>query len=342
MSDSLSVMHLRRIGKVDRQVAADIPARSFIGEENCDARKLARRPQRKGETPDGRESALLSQEVRCIKLRAPDGHRTEFSSRPSDLHAHQSSMHPDLSPLSEGLVTRLLSGIVFILSALLLQQAAAQNATRADLPKPANTMEERLRACVSCHGQSGRGISNVYFPRLAGKPAGYLYNQLLAFREGRRKYAPMNYLLAYLPDEYLQQMAQYYAAIQIPYDNPSPTNATQEVLQHGRQLVTKGDPARQIPACAACHGPNLGGREPGIPALLGLRADYISAQLGAWRYGTRTALEPDCMQLVAARLSEADVTAVAAFLSSMPIPANTRPIAHSTERLPLACGSQKP
>ena len=35
------------------------------------------------------------------------------------------------------------------------------------------------------------------------------------------------------------------------------------------------------------------------PGLLGLRADYISAQLGAWRYGTRTAAEPDCMQIVA-------------------------------------------
>lgn len=160
-----------------------------------------------------------------------------------------------------------------------------------------------MRACVSCHGQNGRGISNVYFPRLAGKPAGYLYNQLVAFREGRWKYATMNYLLAYLPDKYLMKMTQYYADIQVPYDNPAAPAASQSVLQHGRSLVTNGDPARQIPACIACHGPNLGGREPGIPALIGLRTDYISAQLGAWRYGNRTALEPDCMQLVAAALN---------------------------------------
>jgi cytochrome c553 len=221
------------------------------------------------------------------------------------------------------------------------QFAIAQNASPS-LPSPANTIEERVRACASCHGQQGRGISNVYFPRIAGKPAGYLYNQLVAFRDGRRKYAPMNYLLAYLPDEYLLKMAEYYAAAQVPFDNPSPPAVSQEVLQHGRNLVTNGNPEKQIPACVACHGPGLSGREPGIPGLIGLRSDYISAQLGAWRYGTRTALEPDCMQLVAARLTEADVAAVSAWLSSMPIPANTKPLPRSSERLPLTCGSQKP
>jgi cytochrome c553 len=75
--------------------------------------------------------------------------------------------------------------------------------------------------------------------------------------------------------------------------------------------------------------------------LIGLRADYISSQLGGWRYGTRTALEPDCMQLVAARMPEDDVTAVAAWLASMPIPANTAPLPRSSEKLPLTCGSQK-
>lgn len=235
---------------------------------------------------------------------------------------------------------RRLFNILLILLASLCQHVLAQNAGSSP-PSPPNTIEERLRACVSCHGQHGGGISNVYFPRLAGKPAGYLYNQLIAFREGRRRYAPMNYLLAYLPDDYLKKMAQYYAAADVPFQNPSSPTVSQQVLQHGRSLVENGNPARQIPACIACHGPNLGGREPGIPGLIGLRADYISAQLGGWRYGTRTALSPDCMQLVAARLTEADVAAVAAWLSSMPIPANSKPLAQSSARLPLACGSQQ-
>jgi cytochrome c553 len=206
---------------------------------------------------------------------------------------------------------------------------------------PPDTMEERVRGCVSCHGQNGRGTNNVYFPRLAGKPAGYLYNQLVAFRDGRRKYAPMNYLLAYLPDAYLQRMAQYYADAREPFPAPPPASASEAVLARGRALVTGGDQGKEIPACVACHGPSLGGREPGIPGLIGLRADYISAQLGAWRYGTRTALEPDCMQLVAARMTEEDVAAASAWLASMPIPDNTVPLMQSNQRLPLACGSQR-
>lgn len=229
------------------------------------------------------------------------------------------------------------------LCAALVHPAIAQPASSpAPLTLPPNTMEERVRACVNCHGEAGKGTDRPYFPRLAGKPAGYLFNQLVAFREGRRQYAPMNYLLAYLPDEYLQAMARYYADAQIPYAAPPAATVSENVLRRGQQLVRQGDPARQIPACTACHGPNLSGREPGIPGLIGLRSDYISAQLGAWRYGTRTAIEPDCMQLIAARMTEQDVAAVAAWLSSMPIPSETRPLARSADALPLKCGSQTP
>jgi cytochrome c553 len=55
------------------------------------------------------------------------------------------------------------------------------------------------------HGRQGEATKNDYFPRLAGKPAAYLMNQLVAFRDGRRRYPPMNYLLEYIPDQYLQK-----------------------------------------------------------------------------------------------------------------------------------------
>lgn len=231
--------------------------------------------------------------------------------------------------------------IILSVVALLPAIGTAQNQAVQTSPLPPDTMKERVRACVSCHGENGRGTDNVYFPRLAGKPAGYLYNQLVAFRDGRRKYAPMNYLLAYLPNEYLMKMAQYYADAREPFESPRPSAVSQTVLSHGQSLVTKGAPNRGIPACVTCHGVNLSGREPGIPGLIGLRPDYISAQLGGWRYGTRTAIAPDCMQLIAARMTEDDVAAVAAWLAAMPIPANTEPARKSSEKLPLECGSQK-
>ena len=206
--------------------------------------------------------------------------------------------------------------------------------------QPPDTMAARVEACTPCHGDKGRGTSDVYFPRLAGKPAGYLYNQLVAFKNGRRKYPPMNYLLEFLTDPYQQDMADYFASQHPELPAPELTNVSQQVLAQGESLVISGDAARQIPACRSCHGPALTGMEPGIPGLLGLRPNYISAQLGAFRYGTRTAKAPDCMQTVAARLTEADITAVAAWLATRPVPANSPPAPKGTYALPFACGSE--
>ena len=216
-----------------------------------------------------------------------------------------------------------------------LTGARAQPAERAP-----DTMEARVLACAPCHGGVGEGTSNDYFPRLAGKPAGYLYNQLLAFHEGRRRYPPMNYLLEFLPDTYLRKMAEFYAAQRPPLPPRPVPIVSKEVLARGQSIVTHGDSRRGVPACAGCHGPSFTGMEPAIPGLVGLNARYISAQLGAWRYGTRTAAAPDCMQIVAGLLTEADVTAVAAYLSSLPIPADPAPVPRGTLAMPLACGSE--
>ncbi len=183
-------------------------------------------------------------------------------------------------------------------------------------------------------------MKDPYFPRLAGKPSGYLLNQLVAFHDGRRRYPPMNYLVEYLPVDYLREIADYFAAQRPPLPPPDISDVSQNVLSLGESLVTQGDAGKEIPACTSCHGPQLTGIEPGVPGLLGLRAAYISAQLGAWRYGTRTANAPDCMQLVASRLTEADVKAIAAWLSSRPAPESLSPAKKGAYALPFACGSE--
>jgi cytochrome c553 len=203
-----------------------------------------------------------------------------------------------------------------------------------------DTMAARVMACAPCHGAKGEGTDNAYFPRLAGKPASYLTNQLHAFHTGRRHYPPMNYLLAYLPEDYLKQIAEYFAAQRPPLPPPAVPTVSKELLERGESLVTHGDAPNNIPACSSCHGPHLTGMEPAIPGLLGLHATYISAQLGAWRYGTRTAAEPDCMQIVAGHLTEDDVKAIAAFLAARPAPADLSPAPEGTFTLPFACGSE--
>src|SRR5688572_33165735 len=106
--------------------------------------------------------------------------------------------------------------------ALLLVAAPAFAADEDAVPRftDINSMEARVQGCVTCHGQSGQGTSNGYFPRIAGKPAGYLYNQLIAFRDGKRKYPPMNYLVAYLPDAYLKEIAEHFASQRPPFAAP--------------------------------------------------------------------------------------------------------------------------
>jgi cytochrome c553 len=44
-----------------------------------------------------------------------------------------------------------------------------------------DTMAQRMKACEVCHGREGRATNAGYFPRIAGKPAGYLYAQLQNF-----------------------------------------------------------------------------------------------------------------------------------------------------------------
>jgi cytochrome c553 len=227
-----------------------------------------------------------------------------------------------------------------ILSALLaLFSVGAVAADAPPLERAPDTMQARVMGCAACHGAHGEGTDNDYFPRLSGKPAGYLYNQLLAFRDGRRKYPPMNYLLAYLPDAYLKQIADYFAGEHPPFASPAKVTVDAATLDHGKTLVTKGDAARKVPACVSCHGGAMTGMEPAIPGLLGLHADYLSAQLGAWRYGTRSTVAPDCMAQVAKLLSERDITAISAYLASLPASGNPVPVAAGSLKMPLECGS---
>lgn len=225
---------------------------------------------------------------------------------------------------------------------LVAASSAIAQADPAALPafKTLDSMEARVQGCVTCHGQQGQGTNNDYFPRIAGKPAGYLHNQLRAFHDGSRRYAPMNYLVAYLTDDYLKEIAEYFASLRPPFSAPTPSTLPPDLLDRGRTLVNNGDGNRQIPACVACHGARLTGMEPGIPGLVGLRPNYIAAQLTRWRTGERKANAPDCMHRIATRLTDPDIRAVAGWLGSLEAPQDHAPDARNTVRMPIACGSQ--
>ena len=226
------------------------------------------------------------------------------------------------------------------LAAGLLLIAATTITAAAPVPtRVPDSIAERVRACTVCHGKEGRATNEGYYPRIAGKPAGYIYNQLVNFRDGRRRHQAMTYIVGNLPDAYLREIAAFFAAQDPPYPPPPASDATPAVLERGRILVTRGDPQHKIPACVACHGDALTGVAPAIPGLLGLPRDYLSAQFGAWRIGARHAAEPDCMAEITRRLSAEDSGAVARYLASRAVPPHATPAAGFPARPPLDCGS---
>ncbi|HEY1230292.1 MAG TPA: c-type cytochrome [Ramlibacter sp.] len=221
-----------------------------------------------------------------------------------------------------------------LLASALLVLPAAQAAAPFE-----DSMAQRTLACTACHGAQGRAGPDGYYPRIAGKPAGYLYNQLLNFRDGRRHYAAMTRLLDPLSEPYLLEIAQHFSRLELPYDAPRAPQAPAALLGRGRQLATQGDSANRLPACTACHGAKLTGVQPNTPGLLGLPHDYINAQLGAWRTGQRRAHAPDCMAQVARTLTPEDLDAVSTWLAAQPLPSDTHPAARLPEPTPIACGS---
>lgn len=232
---------------------------------------------------------------------------------------------------------------------LLLAAACFGGAAGAPAAPPAaldvpDTIAQRVMACAACHGPKGVASNQGYFPRIAGKPAGYLYNQLLNFREGRRHNPAMIALVENMTEAYLLEIATHFASLDLPYPPAGAMAAPvpAAMLARGSRLVHQGDAASQLPACAACHGAAMTGASPAIPGLLGLPKDYLLAQFGAWRSGQRRAAPPDCMAEIGRRLSARDLDAVASYLALQPVPHDARPAAAVAQPLPLACGSVPP
>ena len=213
-----------------------------------------------------------------------------------------------------------------------------------------DSMEARVQGCVTCHGQSGQGTNNGYFPRIAGKPAGYLYNQLVAFRDGTRQ-IPADELPRRVPARHLPArdggaLRQAAAAV-----SPRTTAARSmpATLARGQALVDRRRPAegrsrRASPATARASP----AWSPASRAWSGCGRPTSSAQLTRWRVGERHAAEPDCMKRIATRLSDTDITAVAAWLASQdaadrPVARIVQPRAHAVRmRQPAMSACARP
>lgn len=171
------------------------------------------------------------------------------------------------------------------------------------------------QVCSNCHGVTGVSIS-PNFPNLAAQTPVYLASQLKEFRTHNRSdpagFEYMWGLSRALTDAQIQGLADYYAHQTPPRGTPA---SHAERVAAGDKLFHEGLPAKNIPACLACHGDKGQGNEQ-FPRLAGQHADYVAKQLLVFQRGNERP-EGAIMKTIAHELTHDDVLNAAAYVQSI-------------------------
>ena len=157
--------------------------------------------------------------------------------------------------------------------------------------------------CASCHGKSGVSRAKG-MPNIAGQRPAYLYNELLAYKQGVRKDPGMVGAVKFLSDDALVKVAAYYASL----DPAQPDAGRDAKTAPAKDPLAAGKAAAS--GCAGCHGEIGISKTPGMPSLVGLDPKYLVAAMTAYKNGQR---KDDIMKTLMAAFSEADMKNVALF-----------------------------
>jgi cytochrome c553 len=169
-----------------------------------------------------------------------------------------------------------------VISATAFGQEAAQPSTAA--PDLAKAKQIATQVCAACHGADGNSVAPVN-PNLAGQGADYITLQLMHFKAGVRVNATMQAMAATLSDADMRSLGAYFSQ-----QKPKGLAAKDPALvKTGQQLWRGGDSATDVPACAGCHSPTGVGIPKNYPRLASQYADYVYAQLKAFKSGARGA-----------------------------------------------------
>ncbi len=191
---------------------------------------------------------------------------------------------------------------------------AVQNAKAADPDKGKAIVD---KVCAACHGADGNSVVGTY-PKLAGQVPEYIEKQLANFKapSGGKAERPSPIMAAYaaaLSVDDAHNLAAYFAT-----QKPKAGSAkSKDTLALGQKIWRGGDVARGIPACASCHGPAGAGLPVQYPRLAGQQAEYTEAQLRAFRAGERANDASKMMRTVAAKLTDAEIKAVADYAAGL-------------------------
>ena len=228
----------------------------------------------------------------------------------------------------------LLLGVFAAATAMAAGRGAAAAAPRAaDMRRGAalatqGLPQKAVPACAGCHGAGGEGMAAAGFPRLAAQSADYLERQMRSFADGSRPHPVMSPIAKALDARETRAVSSHYAALPPPpaaaASGPAEAASAAPDAARGRQLASVGDDGPQVQACANCHGPGGDGEPPAVPYLAGQHAGYLATALGAWKSGQRKNDPSGQMPAIAARLSDADIAAVAGYYAAL-APAVPRP-----------------
>ena len=165
-------------------------------------------------------------------------------------------------------------------------------------------------ACVACHGAAGNSAI-VQNPKLAGQHEAYIYKQLTNFKGPDRNNAVMTNIAKALTDDDMKNIAAYLDAQSIK-PGAAKNKGTVEL---GKKIYRGGIAEKNVPACAACHGPNGAGMPDQFPRLGGQHQEYTLAQLTSFRAGTRK--NSIQMTTIAKRLSDDEMQAVSDYVAGL-------------------------
>ena len=171
--------------------------------------------------------------------------------------------------------------------------------------------------CAACHAADGNSVAAAN-PKIAGQLAEYLQKQLRDFKaqDGKkplRESPVMNGMVANLSDQDMLGLAGFYAG---QAQKPAAA-ADKDLATLGQKLWRGGDSQHGIPACAGCHGPAGAGIPAQFPRLSGQFAEYVAAQLTAFREGKRNNDQNGVMRGVAAHMNDGQIRAVAEYAAGL-------------------------
>jgi len=167
--------------------------------------------------------------------------------------------------------------------------------------------------CGGCHGPDGNSPLAT-FPKLAGQHQQYLIKQLQDFKSGKRPGPTMAGMAATLTDEQsIADVAAWFAS-----QTTSQGEATAALTDKGQTLYRGGNPETGVPACAGCHGATgTGVGSAGFPSVSGQHAQYVIGELERFKSGERSNDQAGMMRDIAARMSKAEMEAVASYMQGM-------------------------